>query len=274
MTLFSNQCTIKPILQTVLKTYRGKGLYGVKYMVKRKLEQFNIFSDKQKNLYSEYFEGKNGIEIGGPSKIFLKEIPIYQVINSLDGCNFSNETIWEGKISESDGYHYYNKKSGYQYICEASDLEVIPNERYDFLISSHCLEHCANTLKTLNEWLRVLKKGGVMLLILPDKRYTFDHNRPVTTFDHLIEDFKKDIDEHDLTHLPEILELHDLSLDRPAGTKVQFKNRSLSNFKNRCLHHHVFDFKLLRTLCSHVNVKIINSAFIKPYHQVILGVKQ
>jgi len=52
-----------------------------------------------------------------------------------------------------------------------------------------------------------------MLLILPDKRFTFDHKRAVTTFNDLIDDFVRDIDETDLTHLDEILSLHDLSMD-------------------------------------------------------------
>lgn len=258
----------------IIKTYREKGVYGIRALIKSKFFLFKKDSFKKKELYLKYFTGKTGIEIGGPSVIFSREIPIYQVINSLDGCNFSNQTIWEGIISESDGYNYYNDKKGYQYICEASNLQAIPDENYDFLITSHCLEHCANTLKTLKEWLRVIKKGGAIMLILPDKKYTFDHNRPITTFDHLVEDFNNDIDEEDLTHLPEILELHDLNLDLPAGTKEEFKKRSLDNFKNRCLHHHVFDFKLLQTLCTHNNVKVTNMAFIKPYHQVILGVKQ
>lgn len=263
-----------PKIKTIIKTYRAKGILGIRELISNKFFPKKLKSIKKINLYLKLFNGKKGIEIGGPSAIFSREIPIYPVIKSLDGCNFSSKTLWEGNINEGENYNYFENKKGYQYICEASNLETIPNENYDFLIASHCLEHCANTLKTIKEWLRVIKKGGAILLILPDRRYTFDHNRPITTFEHLKDDLNKEINETDLTHLTEILKLHDLSMDLPAGTIEQFKNRSIENYNNRCLHHHVFDFKLLKNIFEHYNIKIIEMTFIKPYHQIILGIKQ
>lgn len=263
-----------PIIKTIIKTYRAKGIFGIRELISNKIFPHKVKSIKRIDHFLKYFADKKGIEIGGPSAIFSKEIPVYQVANTLDGCNFSSHTIWEGDISEGENFNYFENRKGYQYICEASNLETIPNENYDFLIASHCLEHCANTLKTVEEWLRVIKKGGVILLILPDRKYTFDHNRPITTFDHLMEDFNNDIDEQDLTHLAEILESHDLSMDLPAGTMGQFKRRSLDNFKNRCLHHHVFDEKLLLKIYTHLDIRVIDIVFVKPYHQIVLGIKK
>jgi predicted SAM-dependent methyltransferase len=37
----------------------------------------------------------------------------------------------------------------------------------DFVFSSHCLEHIANYTKTLQEWHRVLKVGGYMVILVP-----------------------------------------------------------------------------------------------------------
>lgn len=259
------------ILKSIKKTYKSKGVIGIIYKIKRKMYPRQKIPIRNFDSYLRYFNQKKGIEIGGPSAIFSIELPIYPVIKSLDGCNFSNKTIWEGNILEGNNY---NNKKGVQFICEASDLNAMPNEKYDFLIASHCLEHCANTLKTVEEWLRVIKKGGAILLILPDKRYTFDHNRPITPFKHLVDDFNNDIDETDLTHLDEILKFHDLNLDSPAGTKEQFKNRSLDNFNNRCLHHHVFDIKLLENIFKYYDIKIVKTSFVKPFHQIILGVKK
>lgn len=261
-------------IQTLFKTYRTKGLKGIRSLIKDKFFPYKMKPIRKKNLYLKYFTGKNGIEIGGPTAVFFNEIPIYQVLASLDGCNFSSKTIWEGNIGEGENYNYFENKKGFQYICEASNLETIPSENYDFLIASHCLEHCANTLKTVKEWLRVVKKGGVLLLILPDKRYTFDQNRPITTFEHLLDDFENDVDETDMTHLDEILKLHDLSRDLAAGTQEQLKKRSLENHENRCLHHHIFDFELLKNIYNHFHIEIINTTFAKPYHQIILGVKK
>jgi predicted SAM-dependent methyltransferase len=261
-------------IREVFKDYKTKGFYGVKRLIIKK-----YFTKKDKtinnfDLYIDYFKGKKGIEIGGISPIFKKIIPLYNCIDNLDGCNFSTKTIWEGRIIEGFNYSFSNSKRGFQYVCEANNLNSISSEKYDFLISSHCLEHCANTLKTIEEWLRVVKKGGAILLILPDKNYTFDHKRLVTKFNHLLEDFSKNVSENDLTHLDEILELHDLKMDLSAGNFENFKIRSLDNFNNRCLHHHVFDFELLKEIFIYFNIEIIDTSFAKPYHQIILGVKK
>ena len=48
----------------------------------------------------------------------------------------------------------------------------------------------ANPLCAFQEWLRVLKKRGIIFLVLPDKDGTFDHRRPVTAFRHLVRDLK------------------------------------------------------------------------------------
>jgi len=39
--------------------------------------------------------------------------------------------------------------------------------------------------------LRVLKHGGILYLAVPDKRYTFDIDRPVTTIEHLLQDYEQ-----------------------------------------------------------------------------------
>ncbi|MBS1745664.1 MAG: methyltransferase domain-containing protein [Bacteroidetes bacterium] len=219
------------------------------------------------------FKNKNGFEIGGPSSIFHFELPLYAKVKNLDGCNFSNNTVWSGNIETGNNYVYYKKRKGNQYVSEGSHLTAIPSDHYDFLLASHCLEHFANPLKALKEWQRVIKPGGVILLVLPEKSTIFDHRRPVTTFEHLLWDFKNDVDESDLTHLEEILRLHDLSMDPGAGDAANFKQRSLENFKYRCLHHHVFDFALLEQMFHQLNIIILKKKFIAPCHQVIIGQK-
>jgi SAM-dependent methyltransferase len=189
---------------------------------------------------------KVGLEVGGPSGIFKNTIPVYRVAKRIDGCNFSNNTVWESTIKEGETYNYFKrKKPGHQYILDASNLSSISDEQYDFILSCHSLEHMANPLKAFSEFLRVIKPNGHVALILPNREVTFDHARPVTTMDHLISDYENDVQEDDLTHLDEILKLHDLSKDPEAGDLNNFRERSLKNIENRCLHHHVFDEKLI-----------------------------
>ncbi|MCV7051541.1 methyltransferase domain-containing protein [Mycobacterium heidelbergense] len=208
--------------------------------------------------YRRFVEDKHGIEIGGPSALFKTVLPLYRFVAGLDGVNFSTETVWEGNIEEGGNFKYYYKRSGRQFISDATDLSEIAGARYDFLLSSNCLEHVANPIKALTEWKRVIKEGGAMIVVLPNKQSNFDHRRPFTKFEHLLDDFTQDVGEDDLTHLDEILALHDLPMDPPAGDLEHFRQRSLKNFHNRTLHHHVFDIQLIEQILRYVGLEIID----------------
>ncbi len=209
--------------------------------------------------YVAHVAGKKGIEIGGPSMVFKTTLPLYQKINDLDGVNFSTNTVWEGSIKSGHHFNFIGSKKGFQFVAEATDLSVIQDQSYECLLSSNCLEHVANPLKALMEWKRVIKLGAALILVLPNKASNFDHRRPTTPLAHLIEDFEKDTSEQDLTHLDEILSLHDLSMDPPAGDAVQFKARSLDNFNNRTLHHHVFDLDLMQNMLTYAGFEVVET---------------
>ena len=219
-----------------------------------------IFKHKIPNIgsWQKYFNNKKGLEIGGPSPIFKKAsyLELYDTILSLDGVNFSNKTIWEGKIDNNKPYKYGNKV-GKQYISEGSNLKDITDGHYDFVISCNNLEHIANPIAAIYEWKRVIHNEGLILLILPNKVANFDHKRPYTTMGHLISDFENCIDENDITHINEILELHDLRFDPQAGNYNSFKRRCYNNITNRCLHHHVFSDNLLLELFKYCNMETV-----------------
>ena len=210
-----------------------------------KVKNLQAYADATKNL--------KGIEIGGPSSIFKRRIPVYKNCSDLSFANFSNKTIWEGVLSDS--VNYFGKKIGKQYVAEAADLSIFSDKKFDFLLSSNCLEHVANPIKAMLEWKRIT--SGKIILLVPRKDFNFDNKRPITAFEHLVDDFNNDIDESDLTHLDEILSLHDLKLDLPAGSLEQFHQRSLDNINNRCLHHHVFDNKLVFEICDYLGMSIM-----------------
>jgi ubiquinone/menaquinone biosynthesis C-methylase UbiE len=206
--------------------------------------------------YIKAVKNRDGLEVGGPSDIFRYAIPVYSDCNSLAFANYSSESIWEKRLRSDT--KYFKNKYGKQHIAEATDLSVFDNNEFEFIISSNCLEHVANPIKALYEWKRV--GSGKIILILPKRNSNFDHKRPITQFKHILEDYEHDVDEHDLTHLQEILEVHDLSLDKAAGSFDQFKQRSLNNYENRCLHHHVFDPELVEKMCEHIGLNVITQS--------------
>ena len=208
--------------------------------------------------WKELVNSKSGLEIGGPSRMFAKNgyLPIYPFIQSLDGVNVSNNTLREENLNEGSSYKF-GDKTGFQFIGEGTDLGIIPNGSYDFVLSCNNLEHIANPIKAIVEWKRVMNDQGILLLILPRKESNFDHRRTVTKIDHLVKDYQSNMAEKDLTHLDEILKLHDLSRDPQAGSFEQFKKRSLNNLENRGLHHHVYDQMLLRDIATYAGLKPI-----------------
>jgi SAM-dependent methyltransferase len=215
-----------------------------------------------------------GLEIGGPSSVFEDrgELPIYRYVAGLDNCVFSLDTIWEGKRTEGQTFSYdRRKKNGFNFIREATDLRDIADHSYDFVLSSHSLEHTSNPIRALREWMRVVKPQGAIIIVLPEYRWTFDWKRQPTPVEHMIEDYQRGTDETDLSHLPEILQYHDLSQDPGGESRDTFRERSLLNFEKRCLHHHVFDECNSRGLLEAVGLTVEVQELVKPYHIVLLA---
>ncbi len=204
---------------------------------------------------------KRGLEIGGPSMVFSPEQPsnilppVYALAASIDNCNFATSTVWSHGETGRTFRYLPDAEMGLQYIHDATDLASIKDRAYDFLLASHILEHVANPLRALEEFRRVLKPNGSIVVLVPNRVHTFDHRRPVTTFAHLLQDKVAQQDEGDLTHVEEILALHDLSMDTPAGTLDQFRERCLLNRENRCIHHHVFSLDVLQQAFREVHLR-------------------
>jgi len=200
----------------------------------------------------EIIANKNGVEIGGPSK---SGQTIYKNANIIDNIIFSKNTIWSNH--ETSEYRYYQNKIGKVIINDAVNISDVNDNQYDFVFSSHTLEHIANPLKAIKEWLRITKKDGYVIIVVPEKSYCFDHKREYTKFETLVSQYEKNVGEDDLSTLPEILKNHDLRFDPLAGNFEQFTNRSLDNFNNRCLHHYVYSDDLLLEICKYFNSEYI-----------------
>ena len=74
------------------------------------------------------------------------------------------------------------------FLADASALPLVDNS-LDYVCSSHVLEHLPDPLGALHEWHRVLQPGGLLYLVVPDKRLMFDAPRPLTSVAHLLGDF-------------------------------------------------------------------------------------
>jgi SAM-dependent methyltransferase len=194
---------------------------------------------------------KIGVEIGGPSPT---GVVLYENAKTIDNVIFSKNTTWS---NHTDEYNYYQDKKGKVIINDAVNISFIENECYDFCFSSHSLEHIANPLKAINEWLRIVKNDGYVIIIVPEKSLCFDHKRNYSKFSTLLSQYEKNVGEDDLSTLSEILTSHDLTMDGAAGDLENFTRRSLDNFNNRCLHHYVYNDELLVEICNYFKCEFI-----------------
>ena len=76
-------------------------------------------------------------------------------------------------------------------VDDGERLANVPDASLDFVIANHFLEHCQDPIAALGTMFRVVRPGGIVYLAIPDKRFTFDVDREVTSTEHLLEDHRK-----------------------------------------------------------------------------------
>lgn len=68
------------------------------------------------------------------------------------------------------------------FVCHEGKLSpATAGETFDYVCAAHVFEHLTNPLGWLRDAEKVLVPGGALLLAIPDMRFTFDVDRPVTT---------------------------------------------------------------------------------------------
>jgi len=154
-------------------------------------------------------------------------------------------------------------------VSDASQLPVY-DCYFDFLFSSHCLEHCPNTLKTLYEWKRVIKPGSIMFLVLPHGDRIFDKHRAKTDLEHHIRDFQTLTDKHDYSHVDEIKEGWSKNEDFEE-LKKQFERDwgfQMWDFESRVehdvIHYHVWTQNEVIDVLKYIGLKILYVVDILP----------
>jgi SAM-dependent methyltransferase len=88
-------------------------------------------------------------------------------------------------------------------VADGETLQGVADASKDFIIARHFLEHCQDPIGTLENFFRILKPGGVVYFSVPDKRYTFDCERPVTPLAHLFEDHQHGAERSRRAHFEE-----------------------------------------------------------------------
>ena len=148
----------KKLMMIIPRVFRTKGISGILQAV---VWQVIHAKPRTLSLCTELVKEQHGLEIGGPSPLFTRkgDLPIYPHIGRLDNCNFTHNTIWESNLTEGFTFKYdQGRPAGYQHVSEATDLKGIPAGAFDFVLSSHAIEHTANPMGAIREWIRVCSR--------------------------------------------------------------------------------------------------------------------
>jgi hypothetical protein len=75
-----------------------------------------------------------------------------------------------------------------KYVATLGDWADVPEGHYDWIAAAHVIEHAPSMIDWLRTAARRLKNNGILFLVIPDKRYTFDYFRPESTLGKILED--------------------------------------------------------------------------------------
>lgn len=126
------------------------------------------------------------------------------------------------------------------YICDldTQGLSIFQPAQFDFVILNHVIEHIANPIKIVAELFRITKSKGHVVISAPDKNFTFDKSRALTTYEHLLKEYQENV-----TTVTDVHYIDFLWAVRPEAfqeSQVEFQ-RKLNEVKTRREHVHVWD---------------------------------
>ncbi len=164
---------MKILQKEMTETGRAHVLFcGIKILSFRPKKFHPIFPESK--LANKYLKGLRGIEIGGSSHNDFN-------LNTLN-IDYTNCETGYSKSSQND----FGLKPMKVDIVASGDNLPFKDNVWDFVINSHVIEHFFDPIKAIQEWVRVIKPGGYLFMIVPHKERTGDKTRDRTTLKELI----------------------------------------------------------------------------------------
>jgi SAM-dependent methyltransferase len=100
-------------------------------------------------------------------------------------ANYANDSnVNVGDIPEM--HFVLSGPEGVRSLSEA----VRPAAPFDWVVASHVVEHVPDVISWLAEIAKVLDDGGQLLLVVPDRRFSFDIRRPSTTVGQMLQSYE------------------------------------------------------------------------------------
>jgi len=185
-------------------------------------------------LMQKYARG-TGLEIGAFASPVLVPIGVkVKYVDRVDASHWRDHPEYKNlKIVEPD------------IMDDGALLASVPKESVDFIVSFHVLEHIPNPLEAVKNWIRVMRKNGILIVSVPDKHSTFDKCRSVTDFEHLVRDFEEGPVWSSKVHYRDVA----INTNKLTGDEIE-------NFIKEAppaIHFHVWDFSSFFQFWQRVN---------------------
>jgi SAM-dependent methyltransferase len=123
-----------------------------------------------------------GLEIGPLDKPLVQRVPG----RSIYYCDYAPREVLRTKSSADPNVRIDNIPE-IDFVTTQIRAEVFGGKTFDYVLASHVIEHVPDMLGWLGQLLLVLNPGGRIVLAVPDRRYTFDYLRPLSTLGQLLE---------------------------------------------------------------------------------------
>ena len=104
----------------------------------------------------------------------------------------------------------YGPEADVEVDLDRSGLVALADSGFDVVVASHVIEHVADPVGALREMHRVLRPGGVLAIVVPDRTTTFDAPRAPTPAQHVLAEHESGVREVSEDHIREFCQaLHD-----------------------------------------------------------------
>lgn len=132
------------------------------------------------------------------------------ILSTLIKLGFDIENLYGVDINE-EKLKSLNIKNIFN--IDMHDLSIFKNNTFDYVISTHSLEHALDPIQVLSELHRIIKSDGKVLIVIPYPEPDKYHNVHVGKFD-LKTDYKNSIDDREALNYCEILKNIGFKIDK------------------------------------------------------------
>ena len=161
------------------------------------------------------------------------------------------------RMSVKDLREHYPELNGLDLVepdilDDGETLSKVQNLSQDFIIANHFIEHTEDPIGTIERHLSKLRVGGVLYLTVPNKLVTFDQERPITSIEHVLLDYKHGPGRERREHYAEWVHfVGGIRDEKEAQPHIDGQMQ-----RGYSIHFHVWDFNAFLALLDYMRIEM------------------